>query len=149
MPCATNTMQKRTAYLIGFFVLVAFHTALGQETSTIDVVKVKAQYEKEAMYFYNENWKAFRELAFKKGIISGYELLRTPKDSTNHFELILITKYKDRPSFEKSEENFRPIMKQVSPNGPRMLNDIDRKVFLTYLTGYETTRLAASGRKPK
>lgn len=141
-------MRYLPLLLILFFLSAALPGVRGQEISTIDIVKVKAVYEKEAMYFYNENWKAFRKLALQEKVIAGFELLRTATDSTNHFQLILITTYSDSVSFANSEENFRPIMQRISPNGPKMLNQIARKDFLEYITGYETISLY-SGRTKK
>lgn len=124
-------------------------TSRGQELTTMDIVRVNATYEKEALYFYQENWKAFRKLALQKGVISGYEMHRTATDSTHHFQLILITRYPDSTALANSEENFRPIMKEVSPQGPRMLNNVDRKEFLEYVRGYETHLLWNEPTKPR
>lgn len=140
-------MNKIWALLI---VLTCYaQTARGQQLTTLDIVKVNASYEKEALYFYQENWKAFRELALQKGVISGYEMHRTATDSTQHFQLILITRYPDSTALANSEENFRPIMKEVSPQGPRMLNHVDRKEFLEYVSGYETHVLWESTKKAR
>jgi ketosteroid isomerase-like protein len=114
---------------------------VAQKYSTIDIVKVNSIYEKEAMFYYNENWKPFRQEAYKKGFISGYEILKTETDSTKHFQLILITKYPDSISFHNKEENFAPIIKSISPNGPNMLNSISRKEMLEYVSGYEASEM--------
>jgi hypothetical protein len=58
-------------------------------------MKINAKYEKEAMYFYEQNWKALRDKALKEQVIIGYEMLRSPTDSTNHFDPTLITSYKN------------------------------------------------------
>lgn len=105
--------------------------------STIDIVKCSEALEKEALYYYEQNWKAFRAAALDKGFISGYQLLRTPTDSTSHFNLILITEYPDSTSYSQLEENFQSVMKKISPNGPKMLNDVKRSDFLEYVAGYE------------
>jgi ketosteroid isomerase-like protein len=118
-----------------FFISV--NKLYAQQFSTIDIVSVKAIYEKEAMFFYNENWKSFRAEAYRKGFISGYEILKTEKDSTQKFQLILVTKYSDSLSFHNKENNFALIMKSISPNGPKMLNNIPRKDILEYLSGYD------------
>lgn len=132
-------------------VFVSTQTAFSQEFSTIDIVKVNGLYEKEAFFFYNQNWKEFRAEAYKKGFISGYEMLRTEMDSTNHFQLILITRYPDSISFHNKEQNFAPIMKKISPNGPKMLNNIPRKDILEYVSGYDTFSILEDkkGRKRK
>ncbi|MBX9780819.1 MAG: hypothetical protein K2X26_10775 [Chitinophagaceae bacterium] len=113
-----------------------------QEISQIDIVKVNAKYEKEAMYFYDSNWKEFRKQALKQGLITGYKLQRTPIDSTNHFTIILITEYQDSVQHAKSEANFREIIKGISPNGPKFLNNIQRKEFVEFNTSYNTKTIA-------
>lgn len=115
----------------------SIYTANAQQFTTVDIVKVKASYEKEAMFFYNENWKQFRIEAHQRGFISGFELLKTEIDSLRQFQLILITKYPDSISFHQKEENFAPIMKRISPNGPKMLNSVPRKEILEWVAGYE------------
>ncbi len=144
----TDTM--RTIFLpilIAFLLLASPHESMAQRYTSVDIVNINARYENEAMYFYRENWQAFRKAALEKGIISGYEMLRTETDSTNHFQLILMTEYPDKASFEKREDHFGPIMKAISPNGPKMLNSIDRKVFLEYLSGYDAQRVLSNRKR--
>lgn len=121
----------------------------GQQISTIDIVKVDAKYQQEAMYFYTENWQAFRESALRNGVIESYELKKTATDSTNHFLLILITTYKDSIQVSEAEQNFAPILKAISPNGAKMLNSIDRKQFLEYVSGYEAATIVTSKKKKR
>jgi len=139
-------MIKFKLSILFLMTMISYHGS-AQSFSTVDIVKVKSVYEKEAMYFYNENWKAFRKEAYKKGFISGYQILRSATDSTNHFQLILITEYSDSTAFARQEDNFRPIMKSISPKGPKMLNDIPRKEILEYLSGYKTTNVEATRRE--
>lgn len=119
---------------------------LAQTVSSVDIVKVDARYQKEAEYFYRENWQAFRKKAMEKKLISGFEMMQTPTDSTGHYTLILITRYQDSSSYHSREKNFEPIMQSISPNGPKMLNRIDRKQFLQYVDGFDATTIA-SGKK--
>ena len=117
-----------------------------QTVSSVDIVKVDARYQKEAEFFYRENWQAFRKKAMEKNVISGFEMMQTPTDSTGHYTLILITRYQDSVYYHSREKNFEPIMKSISPNGPKMLNNIDRKQFLQYVDGFDATTIS-SGRK--
>jgi hypothetical protein len=122
-----------------FLLLVITGTGHAQSNpiSTVDVVKGKQKFEKEVMFFYEQNWKAFRDEALRLGHISSYQLIRTATDSTGHFSLILITGYPDSLKFRMVEENFRPIMQKLAPKGPKMLNEVKRNEFLEYLTGFE------------
>ena len=112
-----------------------------QSIVTFDIVTIDNRYEKEAMYFYNENWKKFREEAIKQGFISGFEMLKTETDEKNTFQLFLITRYPDSETFKKMEENFGIVMKKISPNGPKMLNEIPRNRFVVNITGYDAASL--------
>ncbi len=115
-----------------------------QTIATIDITRAKQAYEKEAIYFYENNWKVFREEALRLKYISGYQLIRTETDSTGWFDIILITQFADSVQRKKVEENFRPIMNRLSPNGPRMLNDVKRSEFLKPGGSYKGKTLFAA-----
>ena len=126
-------MKKLTLAIFIF----SSYLAISQKISTFDIVKINAKYEKEAMYFYEQNWLAFRKEALKQKVISGYEMYRSPADTTHHFDLTLITIYKNEKAFKVSEEKFRLIMKAISPDGPKYLNEVRRDQFLKYIAGSE------------
>ncbi|MGB4772692.1 MAG: hypothetical protein WBP58_14590 [Chitinophagaceae bacterium] len=141
-------MKNALATLICCFQVVLFaHQGQAQTVSSIDIVKINSKYQKEAEYFYRENWQAFRKMALEKKIISNYEMMQTSADSTGQYTLILITQYPDSSHYHNREKNFEPIMKSISPNGPKMLNNIDRKQFLQYVDGFDATTIV-SGKKP-
>lgn len=109
------------------YVLFAFQqrsTAQQQEITLMDFVKIKNGKRAEALYFYEQNWKLYREEAIKKKIIQSYQLLECNPDSTGIFDLILITVYKDSAQYAGSEENFRSILSTLRPSGPRLLNEL-------------------------
>ena len=112
-------------------------TSFSQKYATVDIVKAKASYEKEALYFYEKNWKAFRAEAKRQKVISGYSMFRSPADSTGYFDITLITEYKNAAAHAQAEEKFGPIMKKISPNGPQYLNTVKREEFLKYIAGAE------------
>jgi hypothetical protein len=112
-------------------------TAFSQKIPTFDIVNIDANFEKEAMYFYNNNWREFRKEALKQKVITGFEMYKSAIDSTKHFALTLVTTYKDEKAYHQSEEKFSPIMKKVSPNGPKYMNEIKREQFLQYMAGSE------------
>jgi hypothetical protein len=117
--------------------LIKSLAGFSQKVSTVDIVKINSKYEKEAMYFYEQNWLEFRKEAIKQKVIIGYEMFRSATDSTNHYDLTLITSYKDEKAFKVSEDKFRPIMSKISPNGPKYLNEVKRQEFLQYVAGSE------------
>jgi hypothetical protein len=124
-------------HLIIIGLLIKSLAGFSQKISTVDIVKINAKFEKEAQYFYEQNWLAFRKEALKQKVIIGYEMFRSATDSTNHFDLTLITSYKNENAYKVSEDKFRPIMSKISPNGPKYLNEVKRQEFLQYVAGSE------------
>jgi hypothetical protein len=102
-------------------------SAAAQKNSTVtlmDFVKIKEGKTAEALFFYENNWKPYRDLALKKKVIHSYEMVKVRPDTLNNFDLILITVYKDSLQFAKSEENFSSILTALRPNGPVLLNGL-------------------------
>lgn len=134
-------MRIKLKTILCLVFLIYGYSASGQQTklSTVDVLKGKHQYEREIRYFYEHNWKAFRDEALKLKYISDYQFMTTKADSTGSFTIILITEFPDSLSFKNAEENFRPIIRRLSPGGPKMLNDVKRKDMLEFVSSYTTT----------
>ena len=114
--------------LIGF---LSYQQAFSQKPSyvALDIIKVKNGGWNEALYFFENNWKLYREDAIRQGIISSYQMLVNKTDSMSN-NIILITEYPDSLSYRKSEENFRPILKRIHPDGPIYLNEKRRNDFM-------------------
>lgn len=109
------------------FILITVSPASAQNNHTVtimDFVKIKDGKTTETLFFYENNWKLYRDLAIKKNIIQSYKLVRAIPDTLNNFDLILITVYKDSAQYAGSEQNFRPILKELRPNGPLLLNEL-------------------------
>jgi hypothetical protein len=128
-------------------VLVFVVQSATAQIATIDITKAQVDYEKEVMFFFHNNWKPFREEALKANYISGYQLIRTQPDSTGLFNVILITQFADSLQFKNVEGNFRPIMKRLSPNGPKMLNGVLPKEFIESSTGFSGIVVAENKKK--
>lgn len=94
-----------------------------KEIILMDFVKITPGKKTEAMFFYENNWKLYRDAALKNKIIKSYELVEASPDSLNNFDLILITVYEDSVQYSKSEANFAPLLKELRPNGPVLLNE--------------------------
>lgn len=90
--------------------------------SSIDFVKIKNNNREEALYYYENNWKALREVAIKKDYIQSFQLLLTDDDEKANFDIMLVTVYKDEAQYEKSETNFQEII-EARPDGLKLLND--------------------------
>lgn len=113
--------------LIFCFLLLIPVTSLGQTKgaiSVIDFVKIKNDKRNETLYFYENNWKIYRDSALKNNYIKSYELLTTKTDSIANFDIMLITEYSDSLQLKLGEERFQKIIKEIRPNGPKLLNDL-------------------------
>ena len=86
--------------------------------ATFDFVKIKGGMRDEARYFYENNWRAYRDAAFKRGLIDSYEYVEASSEKDANFDLMLITRYKGEEQFKNSEAAFGPIIKELTPNGP-------------------------------
>ncbi len=143
-------MNKSMPFFV--FLIVCFVNSQAQNSITkIDFVKIKNGKRIEAIYFYENNWKVYRDIALEKGYIKSYKLLSTASDSTANFDLMLITEYIDSLQEKLSEERFQQIIKTSSPNGPRLLNNLKPNEFRlnlflkeasTIFSGKENTQLS-------
>lgn len=105
-----------------------------QSVTVLDFVRIQAGHRAEALFYYENNWKLYRDTALARGYISAYQLLETTPDSAGNFDLVLVTMYPDSATHARSEENFRPILGTLRPGGPLLLNgltpaDFRRNVF--------------------
>jgi len=112
--------------LTPFLFLLTLSSSHAQKViSTIDFVKIKNDLRSEALFYYENNWKLFRDIALEKNYIKSYKLLITRPDTTaNNFDLILITEYSDSTQFKLNEQRFQEIIKTSRPDGLKLLNDL-------------------------
>jgi thiol-disulfide isomerase/thioredoxin len=120
--------------------------ARGQTVALLDFVKIKDGKRAEAVYYYENNWKLYREAALKKGFIISYEIVEIEAAANSQFDLILITRYADKRQYEESEKNFEPILKELRPNGPALLNDLKPADFRVNVFASAATPLFVSGK---
>lgn len=95
----------------------------------LDFVRVKSGHRAETLFFYENNWKLYRDTALARGYISAYRLLETTPDSLGDFDLVLMTAYPDSAAYTYSEEHFQPLLKTLRPDGPKLLNDLKANDF--------------------
>jgi hypothetical protein len=118
--------------ILVFAFLFMISTSYGQAVTPVavyDFIKIKNGKNKEAMYYYENNWKFYRDIAIKKNFITAYKMVTCQPDSLAGFNLILITEYADSTAYSKSEERFSEIIKETRPNGPLLLNEIKPQDF--------------------
>ena len=95
----------------------------------MEFVKVKNDKHREATYFYENNWKVFRDIALENGFIQSYQLLTISADSIADFDFLLITAYSDSLQLQQAEDRFQKIIKEVRPNGPILLSGLKPNAF--------------------
>ena len=115
--------------------------ALGEQPSgfgTIDIVefvKVVNGNRDEARYYYENNWRVYREAAVKRGIIDSFEYIETAtKDAA--FDIILITRYANEEQFKNSEKAFEPLLKELRPKGPLLRGTLKPEAFRQIVYSY-------------
>jgi hypothetical protein len=122
-----NSTLKNMRNLLLVSLILFMNVSFGQSQTTIttiDFVKMKNNNRQEALFFYENNWKIFRDIALEKGYITSYKLLTTSSDTTANFDLILVTEYADSLQFKLSEERFQQIIKASRPDGLKLLNEL-------------------------
>ena len=129
----SRSLPRAKRWVALFYVLFAIQqngsAQQNKPVSVMDFVKIKDGKKTETLYFYENNWKLYRDSAVKKGLILTYQLVTVVPDSLNNFDLILITTYKDSAQYLKSEENFQPLIKEMRPDGPKLMNQLKPAAF--------------------
>ncbi|MGQ0540893.1 MAG: TlpA family protein disulfide reductase [Blastocatellia bacterium] len=96
---------------------------------TADFVKIKDGRRDEAIFFYENNWKVYRDAAMKSGLIHSYELIEAKSEKHVEFDLVLVTRYKGEGLYKNSEKNFEPLLKEIRPSGPMLKNAMKPEEF--------------------
>ena len=84
---------------------------------TIDFVKVLDGRRDDARYYYENNWRLYRDTAAKRGLIHSFEYIDVSTINPS-FDIILITRYNGEEQFKKGEDAFAAIIKELTPKGP-------------------------------
>lgn len=90
----------------------------------MDFVKIKNGRRDEAMFYYENNWKVYREAALRDGFIHSYEIVEASSEKNKAFDIVLITRFADEAQANAVEKNFEPILSRLRPNGPILKNEI-------------------------
>ncbi len=131
--------MRKPSYLL--LLLMPF-CSWGQKTAirVYDILEVKNEFEKEALYFYEQNWKLFRDMALSKGFITEFSLERAPK-SDSSFTIILSTGFSGKEQFENVEQHFEPIMKSIRLGGPVVMGTADFRSYFLSRQSFESNVL--------
>ncbi|WP_299365146.1 hypothetical protein [Winogradskyella sp.] len=99
-------------FLIVVFLCCAFSfSQTNEKLTTIETVEILNNNEQEALYYFQNNWKALRIMAVEKGYIDSFELLQTPYSKETPFHIMLVTTYANKAQYDKREEHFRELIK--------------------------------------
>lgn len=118
---------------------LALSTLPAQQTeliSTYDFVEIINDQQEEAMFYYENNWKALRQLAKAEGYIDSYQMHEVAYTEESPFHLILITTYADKGQFEQREKNFDKL---IAMRGDlKLLNDKRPEEFRKFVFGADS-----------
>ncbi len=114
-----------------------------------DFATVRPNQRGAAIYFWEKNWKYFRDTALAKGYIKAYRLLEAEPDSSGNFNFILMTAYADSTAYAQAESNFEPIMKRLRPTGPLMPAQTKRSDIFQKVIWKDATTVFSAQVKPE
>lgn len=87
-----------------------------------EYIKIKNNKRKETIYYYENNWKLYRQKALKQGVIHSFELVTDVNSKT--YDIALITRFADQETYDNVEKNFQKIIKETRPDGIKLLNAV-------------------------
>jgi Putative lumazine-binding len=95
-------------------ILLAFHlSAFSQSSSvwTVDEVKTDVGQQANYLQFVEQNWAKSRQKLREKGLIKSYRVLTVKPETSQQWDVMLLTEYANREAFEKREEIFAEVFK--------------------------------------
>ena len=92
-----------------------------EKITTIETVEILNNNKEEAIYYFQNNWKALRIAAVKKGYIYSYAMLLKEHTEETPFQIILITTYLDKKQHQNREAHFVELIK--ASGGLKLLNN--------------------------
>lgn len=114
-----NFMIKTVLFLFGLCLLNAQDKT--DDIYIIDYVKILNNNRAETLYYYENNWKYFREIAEEKSYIKSYALIDV-SDRDADYDLILMTVFEDQAQYDEIEARFKAVMSKRT-GGPKMMNN--------------------------
>lgn len=93
--------------------------ALEKAIWTVDYIKAKDGQLPDLVQFFELNWKGARKYAKKHKYVEAYQWYILPDNAD--YQVVLMTKYKDRAQYDQREENFQKIFAKYKPK-PILVN---------------------------
>lgn len=106
--------------LSGILLLTAVQTVAAQSVWATDFVKTKEGQHENYLRSLRANWEKARVKALELGYVNSYRVFTLPGNA--EWDVVLMTEYADRASYEKAEEHFAEVFKLVMPNGPTLID---------------------------
>ncbi|PNQ72276.1 hypothetical protein C1T31_12745 [Hanstruepera neustonica] len=103
--------------------------------SSVDFVAVLNNHHAEALYYYQNNWKALRIAAVKKGYIASYQLLEIEPSEVTPYNFILITTYANQAQYDARETHFEELIQ--ASGGLKLLNELKPEKFRQTVHGQD------------
>ncbi len=108
----------KKALLLGLMLgLARFGNA--QSVWATDFIKTKDGQHEAYLRSLRANWEKARVKAVELGYVKAYRVLTLPGNGA--WDVVLMTEYVDRASFEKAEEHFGEVFKLIGSNGPTLI----------------------------
>ncbi|MBC8151412.1 MAG: hypothetical protein H7Z72_00725 [Bacteroidetes bacterium] len=139
-------MAIRSCFYTCLLALLVATPAYAQQSGVwlVDVVDIKAGKQPEALFYYENNWKVIRDRMIQRKHLKSYRMLTTATDSTGSSRLFLMTEYADSLSYRQGEERFQAVIKELYPNGSRLLNELKPADFRQIIAGGTARTLFSS-----
>ncbi|MEL6306261.1 MAG: hypothetical protein AAGL29_07320 [Bacteroidota bacterium] len=128
-------------YFILVLVLSVSTLSFGQQSeaiTTIDFVQILNGNSAEAVYYFQNNWKALRETAIEKDYIQSFQVMETPFSEDAPFDMMLITTYASKEQYELREVHFGKLIKEMG--GLKLMNEKKPNAFRKTIFSKEMVR---------
>lgn len=106
--------------LFAVFLLGSAHLVGAQSVWATDFVKTKEGQYDNYLRSLAANWEKARIKAIELGYVKAYRVLTLPGNP--EWDVVLMTEYADRASFDRREEHFSEVFKLVDPDGPTLID---------------------------
>ncbi len=149
-------MQRRivAGLLLVFFLIVAgggaqqFHRAEGEKPVwTMEFIKVKPGMFGFTLGYLDDNWMREREEAKRQGAVLSYHRIAEQGSEESDRNIVLLTEFKNVPTYAAREELFASIRKQLPNNTsgvvrPPRQEDLYENVSTRVFQDYSDTDIA-------
>ncbi|MBC2844087.1 hypothetical protein H7F21_03205 [Winogradskyella flava] len=113
-------MKFKLLIITLFFSYLGF-AQTNKKITTIETVEILNNNTKEAVYYFQNNWKQLRLRALDKGYIESFQLLETSFSNETPFHFVLVTTYANKKQFEDREVHFQELIEESG--NLKLLND--------------------------